>query len=348
MKGLSILNKLIFLLNSLSLLLLLLSYISPYINPTIFWPISFLGLIFPILFLVNFLFLVYWFIGLKKQMWANIIVLLIGLQYFGDYVGTHPQKREDPSTIKVLSYNVRIFNAYKWIPNLEKETIFNFLKKAKADILCIQEFYAPENIPDLDYEFRHIGLQTKKSQWHMAIYSNYPQINKSTVNIKGKRMNNTCIYSDIVILNDTVRVYNIHLASNWFKSSDYSFLSETTMEKENIKKGVISIVRRMRVSYQKRAAEVLTIKEHMNNSPYPIIVCGDFNDTPLSFAYQKIKDELVDSFSACGKGFGASFVKIPGLRIDYIMHDKTFESFNYHKQKEVLSDHYAISCEIKL
>jgi len=348
MKGLSILNKLIFLLNSLSLFLLLLSYISPYISPTIFWPISFLGLIFPILFIINFLFLVYWFVGLKKQIWANMIVLLIGLQYFGDYIGTHPKKSNDTSTIKVLSYNVRIFNAYKWIPNLEKETIFNFFRNEKADILCIQEFYAPEKIPDLDYDFKHIGLQTRKSQWHMAIYSNYPQINKSTVNIKGKRMNNTCIYSDIVILNDTVRVYNIHLASNFFKNSDYSFLTETTIKKEKIKKGIISIIKRLKISYQKRAEEVLTIKEHMSNSPFPIIVCGDFNDTPLSYAYRKIKGDLVDSFSACGKGFGESFVKIPGLRIDYIMHDKSFKSFNYQEQEEVLSDHYAISCEIKL
>lgn len=346
MKRIGLLNKIIFLLNNLSLLLLLLSYISPYINPNIFWPISFLGLIFPILFIINFLFLVYWFIGLRKQMWANIIVLLIGIQYISDYIGTHPEKSTDQTTIKVLSYNVRIFNAYQWIPNLKKETIFNFFKKEKADILCIQEFYAPEKIPNLNYTYHHIGLQTKKSQWHMAIYSNYSQINKATVNIKGQRMNNICIYSDIIVIDDTIRVYNIHLASNWFKNSDYSLINNP--HKETIKKDIKGIVHRMKTSYQKRADEVLTIKEHMNKSPYPIIVCGDFNDTPLSYAYQKIKGDLEDSFSSCGKGIGESFVKIPGLRIDYIMHDKTFKSFNYQKQDEVLSDHYAISCKIKL
>ena len=86
----------------------------------------------------------------------------------------------------------------------------------------------------------------------------------------------------------------------------------------------------------------------MRKSPYPVIVCGDFNDTPLSYAYKKIKGDLIDSFVTCAIGIGESFVKIPGLRIDYIMHDKAFKSFNYHKQKEVLSDHYAISCEIEL
>ena len=59
-------------------------------------------------------------------MWANIIVLLIGIQYLGNYIGTHPKKSKNQTTIKVLSYNVRIFNAYKWIPNLKKESIFNF------------------------------------------------------------------------------------------------------------------------------------------------------------------------------------------------------------------------------
>lgn len=348
MKGLSILNKLIFLINSLALILLLLSYISPYINPTIFWPISFLGLIFPVLFIINSLFLVYWFTLLKKQIWANLIILLIGLQYFGDYIGTNPKENDEPSTIKVLSYNVRIFNAYKWIPDLNKETIFNFLREEEADILCIQEFYAPNKTPELGYRFKHIGIQNRKSQWHMAIYSKYPQINKSTVNIKGEKMNNTCIYSDIIILDDTVRVYNLHLASNFFKSSDYSFLTNNTIKKEKIKEGIISIIKRLKISYQERADEVIAIREHMTTSPFPIIVCGDFNDTPLSYAYHKIKGDLIDSFSSSGKGLGKSFVKIPGLRIDYIMHDKSFKSFNYHKEDDILSDHYAISCEIKI
>ena len=288
---------------------------------------------------------------MKKPFWANLIVLLIGMNSIGTLIGNSEEKNviEKESGFNIMSYNVRLFNAYNWIKKEGvRNEIFDLFIRRNADILCIQEFYAPKQLPKLDYPFQHIGLQNKKSQWHMAIYSNYPQINKSTVNIKGKRMNNTCIYSDIVILNDTVRVYNIHLASNFFKSSDYSFFTEPTIKKEKIKKGIISIVKRMKISYQKRAYEVLTIKEHMSNSPFTIIICGDFNDTPLSYAYHKIKGDLIDSFSACGKGFGESFVKIPGLRIDYIMHDKSFKSFNYQKQDDVLSDHYAISCEIKL
>jgi endonuclease/exonuclease/phosphatase family metal-dependent hydrolase len=179
----------------------------------------------------------------------------------------------------------------------------------------------------------------------MAIYSKYPQIKKKTVSIKGERMNNTCIYSDMIINEDTIRVYNIHLASNWFKNSDYLFIQNP--QKEKIKEGLKGIASRLKNSFIKRAEEVAVIKEHIKTSPYPIILCGDFNDTPLSFAYNSIKGDLVDAFTVCGKGIGDSFVKIPALRIDYIFHDEELKSSNYKKHKKILSDHYAVSCDIR-
>ena len=178
----------------------------------------------------------------------------------------------------------------------------------------------------------------------MAIYSNYHQIKNETVSIEGEQMNNTCIYSDMIIRDDTIRVYNIHLASNWFNSSDYSFIQNP--KKERLREGLLGITKRMKSSYRKRALEVAVIKEHMTTSPFPLIVCGDFNDTPLSYAYKSIKRDLIDAFSFSGKGIGNSFTKIPALRIDYILHDQRFRSTNYTRYNQILSDHYAVSCEI--
>ena len=345
MKGLSLINKLLYLINSICLLLLLFSYLSPYINPAYFWPISFLGLLFPVFYIINILFLIYWIISLKKQIWANIIILLIGIQHISLFLGTQPTNTETTNSIKVLSYNVRLFNRYEWIekPDVKSE-IFEFLAKEKADILCIQEFYTADKIPTLNYPYKHIGLQSKKNKWHMAIYSNFPQIKKATVSIKGERMNNTCIYSDLQINTDTVRIYNIHLASNWFKNSDYLFLRNP--KKETLREGIGGIVKRMKSSYKKRAEETLVIKEHIQSSPYPIILCGDFNDTPLSYAYNTISTNLKDAFKESGKGIGQTFVKIPALRIDYILHEKSIRSLNYKQHKQELSDHYAVSCEL--
>jgi len=347
MKGISLIDKLLYSTNSICLLLLILSYLSPYVSPTFFWPISFFGLLFPVFYIVNIFFLIYWMFGIKKQIWANIIILLIGIQYIGLFFGTQPKISENTDCVKVLSYNVRLFNRYGWIAKTDvKSEIVSFLKTENADILCIQEFYTPDEIPTFNYAYKHIGLQSKKNQWHMAIYSNFPQINKATVSIKGERMNNTCIYSDLNINNDTIRIYNVHLASNWFKESDYSFLQNP--KKENLEKGIKGIVERMKSSYKKRAKEARVIKEHMQSSPYPIILCGDFNDTPLSYAYNTISENLKDTFKESGKGIGQSFVKIPSLRIDYILHEKRFQSYNYKRHKQKLSDHYAVSCEVDI
>ena len=348
MKGLSIINKFLYLVNSICLLLLIFSYLSPFISPTFLWTISFFGLLFPVFYLINSLFLIYWMIGFKKQIWANIIILLIGIQYLGLFFGTQPATTETTDSIKVLSYNVRLFNRYEWLPNPDvKSEIFDFFNTEKADILCIQEFYAADEIPNLNYKYSHIGIQNKKGQPHIAIYSNYPRIiDTTTGNITGKSMNNTWIYSDMIIHSDTIRVYNVHLASNWFKNSDYSFLQNP--QKEKLKEGLNGIVKRMKSSYKKRAEEAQAINEHMQKSPFPIILCGDFNDTPLSYAYNTITSNLNDSYSQSGKGIGRSFIKIPALRIDYILYAKKFSSFNYEQHKQELSDHYAISTELSI
>ena len=346
MKKLSIINKFLFLLNSISLLLLVLSYLSKFINPNIFWPISFIGLLFPFLYLINILFFIYWLIGLKRQVWPNIIILTFGINSVSSFIGLNSKEvQEDKSNLKILSYNVRVFNKYHWldIDNVDNK-ISNFIDKESADIVCMQEFFIKDTIPSLDYKYYHIGIQDKKNKSHMAIYSKYNQINKKTVTIKGQKMNNICIFSDIVVNEDTIRVYNLHLASNWFNSSDYSFINSP--KKSELKESLLGISERMRVSFKKRANEALVIRKHIDTSPYPVILCGDFNDTPMSYSYNMIKGELSDAFSISGKGTGNSFVKIPTLRIDYIMHNKNLNSINFQTHNLILSDHYAISCEI--
>ena len=278
-------------------------------------------------------------------MWSNIIILLIGISNVNNYLGTSPNNSSSNKNIKVLSYNVRLFNKYNWLPEPKiKEKISKFLKTESADILCVQEFYSTKKAPNLNYPYKNISSQHESNQGHLAIYSKHTQIKKETIRVKGKKMNNTCIYSDLIIQRDTIRVYNIHLASNWFNNSDYSFIQNP--KKEKFKKGISGIIKRMKISYKKRAKEVDIIIHHMNNSPYPLIVCGDFNDTPLSYAYNAIKSNLKDAFSVSGKGIGNSYVNIPALRIDYILHDPIFKSTNYQIHNKILSDHYAISSEI--
>jgi len=333
------LNGILYILNMLLLFALFLSYASSYISPdTFLWPVALLGLIYPFLLLINILFTIYWFIRFKKHFWANIIIILLGYGHIQNLINIQEKESDTVAEFSVMSFNVRLFNAYDWIKKDDvKQEIIDYLNKESTSILCLQEFYAPEELPKLNYPHSHIGLQSKRKSWRMATYSNFPIFKKGTVSISGERTNNVCIYSDIAIAGDSIRVYNVHLASNWFEKEDYEFLDRPSVE------GAESIIERLKKSFFKRAKQVKAIKAHMSTSPYPIIMCGDFNDTPTSFSYKQLSEGLNDSFTNAGTGLGQTYNgKFPTLRIDYILHSPKFKINSFKTTDVNLSDHFPI------
>ena len=319
------LNKILYLINSIALLILLISYLTSYIHPDYFWQISLLGLFFPIVLIINILFSVFWIVSWKKYFWANFIIIIIGLSHVNNIIGNQTNKFDKKAfselsknkthtfdqLINVMSYNVRLFNLNQNLANDSiEEEIIDFVKEEKPNILCIQEFKDSDKTQEI-YRFFN---KRKKSNNRLQIITKYKEINRGFVHNM-----NSCIYTDI-ILNDTVRIYNIHLQSNWIKT--------------------------MKLSYQTRANEAVIIKKHIDNSAYPVIICGDFNDTPISYTYTKISNNLSDSFKQSGIGIGSSYIGVPFLRIDYILHDKKYKSYSYKKHKKILSDHFPISSNI--
>ena len=319
------LNRILFIINSLLLLLLLVSYIVPKVNPEFFWYISLLGIIFPFLLILNTLFAVYWIISWKKYFWANVVIITLGLSHIDKIVANQKnqidyeelselqnnKKHQFDQLINIMTYNVRLFNQNENLNDDKIENkILDMVKKEKPDILCFQEFNLTEKTKEIFNLFNYKRNNDNKLQ----ILTNYKVLKSGYIQSK-----NICIYKDIV-LNDTIRIYNIHLQSNWVKTMKYS--------------------------YQKRVNEAIKIKKHINKSPYPVIICGDFNDTPISYTYSQLKNGLLDSFEESGIGIGNSYVSIPTLRIDYILHSKEYKSYNYKKNKYKLSDHYPISCDI--
>ena len=243
-----------------------------------------------------------------------------------------------------MSFNVRHFNKYDWIPKSKIDGDFkNFFKNNSTDILCIQE-YNSNNYSVFSNLYDSKNIDYKNSETNLAIFSNFKEVNI----YKEKNNTKSFIFKDLIIKNDTIRVFNVHLASNWFNQSEHSFIENPTVNANHLKSKITSIIERMKNSYKKRAIEVIKIRKIIDSSPYPIIICGDFNDTPVSFAYNLLTSKLIDSFSNSGRGIGYSYVKIPFLRIDYILHDNNITSFNYKVHKKNLSDHYPISCKIKI
>ena len=344
-----IFNRILYTLNMLALFALALSYLAPHISPSTFlWPVAFLGLLYPLLLGVNILFTLYWIITFKRHFWSNLFIILIGYGQIQTLVKFQKTDATVDSRLSVMSFNVRLFNVYEWIDESDiKKDIVDFINAEKPNILCLQEFYAPDGLPDINLSYSHIGLQSKKKQWRMATYSDFPIIKKGTVSIKGERKNNVCIYSDIVTQSDTIRVYNVHLASNWFRKSDYSFMLNPSLEKTDITKGVRGIGGRLKASFSKRAEQVYAIKTHINKSPYPIILCGDFNDTPNSYAYHQLSYGLKDAFTEQGEGFGRTYNgKFPSLRIDYILCSPELNIGDFTTHSKNLSDHFPIQAEV--
>jgi endonuclease/exonuclease/phosphatase family metal-dependent hydrolase len=154
--------------------------------------------------------------------------------------------------------------------------------------------------------------------------------------------------ADLLIGRDTVRLFNLHLESVRLRHEDYSFISgfDLQFEKdEKIQENSLRIIKKLKTAFTRRAGQVSYLSEAIKDSPYPVILCGDFNDTPNSYTYQQLTDKLVDSFKESGTGFGNTYIgKLPSFRIDYILHDDYFISSDYQRKTISLSDHYPVSC----
>ncbi len=153
-----------------------------------------------------------------------------------------------------------------------------------------------------------------------------------------------------LIVKDTVRVYNCHLQSIRFGAEEYKFLQNLGKdEDEQTVKRTRNILSRLRIAFIKRATQADMIAKHIKKCPYPVIICGDFNDTPLSYTYKKITEGLVDAFRESGSGFGTTYAgPIPGLRIDYLLHSPEISAFNFKITRAKLSDHYPVAANMIL
>ena len=344
--------------NHLAAFSLLLSYFAPFISPERFWIIAFFGLAYPLLMILNILFIIYWGLQLKKRALYSLIVILAGwVQLHSFFQFRFKDQTGDPGKrIKVMSYNVKVFDLYNWSHNKEtRRRIFSLLDSISADITCFQEFFSRDSS-----EFNNLGILTMKQKtkhvhveytttvqriqhWGIATFSKYPIVAKGKVNF-GYRSNNICIYTDIKTGKDTIRVYNMHLQSIAFGADDYQYMDDLEKNKqtEDIEHSK-NISKRLKKAFIKRSKQAELIHESISKSPYPVIVCGDFNDTPSSYTYSTISKNLKDAFIEAGRGFGKSYTgKFPSFRIDYILHSPLFTAYDFKTIHEELSDHYPV------
>jgi len=334
MKKLSLIDKLLVVVNSIVAAISLVAFLSYFISPNTIPLVSFIGLSIPFLLILNILFIIYWVIRLKKQFLISTIVLLIGIQYVTKLYSFSEQKVLLTGDIKIMSYNVRMFNLYNWI---EKEgvdqSIFDFINSQKPDILCIQEFN-PKAKLGFNYPYKFIKRSEKNGQFGHAIFSKYKIINSESLNFSNS--GNNTIFTDIVKNKDTFRVYNVHLESLKINPKNENFNQEIS-EKLRI---------RLENSFKKQANQSELIIQHQKQSNFKSIICGDFNNTAFSFVYKKLKRNKNDAFEVAGQGFGKTYDFPFPLRIDFILTDKNITVNNFKTFNVNYSDHYPIMARV--
>ena len=338
------------------------SYLSVYINPQKVWWLAFMGLAFPYLLFANVISAILWLVSHRqKVVLIPLITLVLGWGHIGKVVQLSGRKSEisDSTSFNVLTYNVRAFNIYKWNESdSAANDIFKLINEKNPQVICFQEFavnnkrgYSFTEIekklsgtPYTHYYGRH---STSNDFRGLAIYSAFPIVKRGVIPFTNT--NNASIYCDILINSDTVRIYNNHLQSIKLAAEDYALIDTIKLQyNEQQMKGIKEISLRLRDAFIIRAKQGERIKEHSLESPYPVIICGDFNDTPISYTYHIVKKGLYDAFIESGRGIGNTYIgKVPSFRIDYILHSKMLESLKFECIKADYSDHYPLECSIR-
>ena len=349
-----ILYKILLSANAVFAFSLLISYLAVSISPGNFAVPAFFGLAYPYLLLINIILVIIWAMLLRFEALISVFVIAIGFNHFSNYIKLIRPYRDKSDTFKVLSYNVHLFNYFENNKGaVSEKKIIAFLKAQKPHVICLQEFFLTGNPKTKEAAFaaalggkyyshmKVIGMGKTRS-YGIVTFSRYPIIGKGEIIHPGS--SSLTIYTDVLIRNDTFRIYNNHLQSFRLMRMEHPLIEELSAAAN---KETMDDVKKLSVSLKKgfarRAVQAEILKGQVDRSPYPVMVLGDFNDTPVSYAYRKIRKGLNDSFVNSGYGAGFTYKgNYPPNRIDYILYDDALINSYFEIIKVKYSDHYPI------
>lgn len=355
-------DRIALILNVLAAGALLFSYLSPLVNPAkIFLPALF-GLAYPYLLMLNLLFVAFWMIRLDKLIILSLLVILLGWNHLNNFLPlgiNHRQAPKDSANsehIKVMSYNIHGFDLYrKGNDPKSRKQIFDFIEEHDPQIVCFQEYYSSgargENQNNISGQLSNLKYQAvfytsdpaNLKGFGIATFSKYPIIKRSRIPFNQSA--NSAMYTDLDLGRDTIRVFNIHLQSIRFQEENYAFMDTMRLKYSTRQmKEIKSISSRLKAAYSLRAEQAQLVGSYIEDSPYPVLVMGDFNDTPQSFAYRRISRGLKDAFRKAGRGFGNTYAgELPSFRIDYIMYSPPMVPYEFKRIKNDFSDHFPVT-----
>lgn len=365
-KTLTFFKRLVGILSIVFAVCLVFAMLAAFISPQSFFLFAFFGLFFPVFLFINLFFVVFW---LVQKRWKYVSVptaaILLSfptlIHYYGFHIGGN-SKTAGAKSLKVLSYNVRNFDLYNWNHNKETRALMmKLISDQHPTVACFQEFYSSsdtafQNIEAIQqrtgmkyFYFEKSYMKKGKMFWGIATFSQFPIVKKGKVQFENKTQN-AATWSDLQIDSATIiRVYNVHLQSIKLKEGEYGFIDSLSENKHADLNAGKTMLGKMKIAFQFRAAQADKIAESISQSPYPVLLCGDFNDTPSSYAYYTISKHLNDAFLNSSFGIGSSYVFfLPWFRIDYILYDSHFRVADFKTTHDKYSDHYPVMAEIEM
>lgn len=336
---------------------LLIAYLTPHVAPSTFGSLTIVGIFAPILYIGEVICLLCWMImGRWKIVGVVALLLVPGLFHISDFYNVvyMRQVEQKPSrgSFTLMSYNVRGFRNDSSSRAVDNHVAY-FESQELADIVCFQEYALDiPNVERIDSLFNarqnrlYVKDVVESGEVVLRTYSRFPIVGSGSLSGEGR---GTSLWVDVIVgKNDTLRVFNNHLHSMNISSEDSSDIEHGKILNDGDR--MQSIVDRIAKNSSIRAEYVDTLRTIVDSSPYRNIICGDFNDTPMSYVYGELKDGYVDAFEQCGSGYGYTFRPMHGtLRIDYILFSQELEAESYLADKSnELSDHLPITARLKI
>jgi len=339
-----ILKHAVRILSAVVVLLTLTAYVCPYINPADFRWIAFIGTAFPWLLLANVLLLALWAWRLNRFALYHLGVIIFGWQHVTGFIGFNFGKETVPeSAITVATHNLGGMFLGKKVTDALREKMTtayagHLQENGFPDILCTQEtsgkFY---RLLAQKMGYEHT-FNLKKGT---VILSRYPM--EAGGDIPFGKTSNSSIWVDIRIGKRLLRVYNLHLQSNSVTSTTEKVIDEGELDEGETWNTIGKVLGKVGNATSLRAEQALLLREHIAACKYPVIVCGDFNDTPNSFVYATLSEGLTDTFREKGGGLGTTFGgALPFLRIDYVLIDPALTNYSCRTVRSDFSDHYPV------
>lgn len=363
-------TKIVFLvLNILASILFLLACLASTLDPLKWWYISFLSLGFGFIVITLIAFILFWLVIKPRLILLSLLPMLVGYKsismFFGFQLSEKFNYQKPANVLRVAHWNVARFMEWKQNNNKGSQVrmkMMDQIKEQAADVLCLQEFYTSTDTVyynNLQHMMKEVGYPYYYFAWRddgykqwfgNAIFSRFPIVDSGKINFSRGRFPETLLHADIAFQNDTVRVYTTHLASLRFQKEDYEAIERIKDKQQAVIQKSKGIFYKVRNALLERKEQAQLVKEVISNDPYPIIITGDFNDVPNSYAYATIKgDKLQDVFLKKGFGIGRTFNVIsPTLRIDYILASKEFEVRQFNRIARNLSDHFMLVTDLQL